>query len=467
MVGENGRQVLVCINCKLRKKKCDKVQPQCGYCTRKKLACRYQSSTDAPLNVVQRPDPTASSPLIQSSLLLSSTLSEVLASEPKTTDSMVYLQVLRIIRATGQYVDDVTARYFRGIHSFVLVISRPRFYDQLIKSEAPPPGFSILLLSMCLITDHVDLRPRDAGTIDQETLYLATKTLFAHVQASSSPSLHLIQAGIIVASYEYSSERLQEAFATVAVCARLGYAIGLNKAKPARGMDQSSYQQAEEEANTWWGILITERTVLCELSDFTIPLSTSMPSADAQLPSDPSTTDPLDDAGGFACVAQGALLLDQVISAFQIADADARLNRLNGLHHALRTVLGTVLEQSNHAMGAYCTANSLLIRTMYLLHWHILHHASRMTTFKYKSQEEWCRSSSAALDTATKMVEDIAVSQNIYSFHMMDGLPSSCRYLLRAAIEHIDREYADADAGIWNRGQIQTSLHKFDYRWGR
>lgn len=172
----------------------------------------------------------------------------------------MYLQTLQIIRTTGQFVDDITARYFRGIHSFIPIISRPRFHDQLVKYGAPPPvSFSILLLSMCLITYHPELVQRVPEPIDMATLYVTTKTLFAQVQASFTPTLHLIQASTIIAAYEYATGKFDDAFTTIGLCARIGYASRLHLTSPESGMDRSAQLQAEEEGNTWWGIVACER----------------------------------------------------------------------------------------------------------------------------------------------------------------------------------------------------------------
>jgi hypothetical protein len=160
----------------------------------------------------------------------------------------------------GQFVDDITARYFRGIHSFIPIISRPRFHEQLVKCGAPSPaGFSILLLSMGLITYHPELVQQVSDPLDMTSLYVTTKTLFAQVQASSPPSLHLIQASTIIAAYEYAIGKFHDAFTTIGICARMGYTSRLHLANPNAGMDRNTYLQAEEESNTWWGIVACER----------------------------------------------------------------------------------------------------------------------------------------------------------------------------------------------------------------
>jgi hypothetical protein len=140
------------------------------------------------------------------------------------------------------------------------MLSRSRVNRYLVDHGAPPPaGFSILLLSMCLITYHPDLVTPSAHSLDQETLYVTTKTLFGLVQASFQPSLHLIQATMIMATYEYADGKIHDAFASIGLCARMGYAARIDSAHPVQEMGEEEYLEAEEKANTWWVILICER----------------------------------------------------------------------------------------------------------------------------------------------------------------------------------------------------------------
>lgn len=134
-------------------------------------------------------------------------------------------------------------------------------HDHLLNNfGAPPPAdFSILLLSLFLVTHHPESVSSAPEPLDQETLYFATKALFAQVQASHPPSLNLIQAAITIATYEYANGRIHDAFTSIGTCARMGYAAGLHLAHPVQGMGAEAYQKAEEEANTWWGIITFER----------------------------------------------------------------------------------------------------------------------------------------------------------------------------------------------------------------
>lgn len=181
----------------------------------------------------------------------------MLQSAPTSIESTLYFQILRIIRTTDLDVDDFSARYFRGIHTFIPVLSRPRFQEQLAQGSVPPVAFSVLLLCMCLITYHPDFsqHPRP---IDQDTLYLTTKSIVTQVQTSFPPSLPLVQAGVILAAYEYANGKIHNALSSIGNCARMGYTIGLHLARPVEAAESIPPLQTEE-SNTWWGIIICER----------------------------------------------------------------------------------------------------------------------------------------------------------------------------------------------------------------
>jgi hypothetical protein len=186
----------------------------------------------------------------------------------------VYLEVHGIIRATGQFVDDITARYFQGFHRHLPLISRTRFYNNLITLGAVlAADFSVLLLTICLIT-HAPALGYQLGhgatqSAERQSLYLTARSLYAQVQVSCSPSVPLIQAGLLLAVYEYTHGRPDDAFVTIAGSARMAYnaRIHAHDSHQTQMTHTTGHTgndlllQAEEAANTWWGIVICERYV--------------------------------------------------------------------------------------------------------------------------------------------------------------------------------------------------------------
>jgi hypothetical protein len=209
------------------------------------------------------------SPSLRLSLLFVNSLSEVFPPEfsadpksqqfPTTIDSIVHSQVCHIFRADGKYVDAVATRYFQGVHTWLPIVARRRFLERLAHFQhISSADFSILLLAIGLITQHPSLDP--STNQDREVFYLATKTMFAKVQAFIPSSLCLVQAGVILSFYEYAHGMIEAAYVTIGTCARMAAAIGLNNKQCSVEMQASEAWVDDEEALcTWWGLVICDR----------------------------------------------------------------------------------------------------------------------------------------------------------------------------------------------------------------
>ena len=210
-------------------------------------------------------------PSIKSTLLLMDSFLGVLPgqsldfkklAEPMSVDAVLYSQVCRIIATYGKYVDDISVSYFQGVHRWLPIISRRRFHDRLMNLRGPATAdFSVLLLAMCLVTSH-PAEDSKSRARDQETLYLSAKMLFAHAQSFTATSTHLIQAGLLIATYEYAQGLSDAAFVSIGTCARMAYAAGLSNDALRQTHDQSSSPNRDsacENHNLWWGIILCER----------------------------------------------------------------------------------------------------------------------------------------------------------------------------------------------------------------
>lgn len=327
-------------------------------------------------------------------------------------------------------MDDVSSRYFHTLHLYIPIISRSRFHDNLVTLGATPSAdFSVLLLSMHLVIlvppdhdqhDSFSNRYLHGGIGDSvstetnsQSLYLTAKYLFAQVQCTLPPSVHLIQAGLLIAIYEYTRGQPDQALITISLCARLAYAARIHQSARvhANSLDvRRTRSEAREEANTWWGIVIYERygfhicmctsfanmcrhmparAALCEATVPDQPLITSMLDPDGPLPSESPVLDLSDaepylsfpipegeeyplcsrlsalkeaDTGAFGRVAQSSWLLGQVLSALHIPDLETRLACLRRLDGELQMFLSDLVQQTSGKRGPFCGSVSLSIR---------------------------------------------------------------------------------------------------------
>ena len=211
-----------------------------------------------PMPTVEHEAPR-SHPSITSSLLLGDAFLNHIPAVV-SAHNIIHLQVCQTIWAFGDSVDDISARYFRGIHRWLPVISRGRFLDRLVNSwSAATADFSLLLLTMCLITSQ-SARDPHLSAADQEALYLTTKMLFAHTQACVAISVDLIQAGLLIATYEYGHGLTDADYISIGTCARMAAVADLPTPQFHQiTRDDQSWFKREEEKNLWWGLLICER----------------------------------------------------------------------------------------------------------------------------------------------------------------------------------------------------------------
>ncbi|KAJ5415096.1 hypothetical protein N7465_003791 [Penicillium sp. CMV-2018d] len=280
----------VCANCKARKKRCDKSLPRCRYCDDHDLPCLYQTLNHSPrpraiadsvLPSAASPQPqngiwkppgalrannpaSASRELLLDSLACSTHIPR--GAPVSTVESTLCVQAQRLLEATGLYLDEISVRYFQGVHTFVPIISRRRFHAQLLSFGANlQADFALLVLCMALLvssTDSIDLLgPQGGHRVDNLSLYVATKSLMAQTQALRAPTTRLVQAGVLLAVYEYAHGHPEQAFVTIGSYARMAYAAQLRSVPDLtrNAPPQTDWTIEEEEINTWWGIRICER----------------------------------------------------------------------------------------------------------------------------------------------------------------------------------------------------------------
>lgn len=185
-----------------------------------------------------------------------------------TIESALCIQAQRLLDTTGLYLDEISVRYFQGIHTFVPIISRRRFHTQLLSfGTSAKADFTLLVLCMALLIYSPDLDHSGAQgehCVVDLTHYVATKSLMAQAQALCAPTTHLIQAGVLLAVYEYAQDHPERAFVTIGNYARIAYAARLRSTHSLTRTTapRTDWTVEEEESSVWWGIRICERYVL-------------------------------------------------------------------------------------------------------------------------------------------------------------------------------------------------------------
>ena len=273
----------VCAICKTRKKRCDKVLPECGYCTARQLKCRYDESAStidkggvslSPGKWLQyTPTPRDSESTIGSrgaySLAEEAPISSKtsLSETPRVPEVIgpsesTWTYLCRILSSQDLSMDALADRFFDGAHTWLPIIAPRRFRISIESwpTQPLPPDSSVLALAMCLIVLGPPLHHARSSPGLLQELYVSAKSSFARVQIVKCASVPMIQAGILLAAYEYACGRLESAYVSLGMASRMCHIAGIGgrnavAAARARRCDPRYL----EERNVWWGLLSLER----------------------------------------------------------------------------------------------------------------------------------------------------------------------------------------------------------------
>jgi len=166
-------------------------------------------------------------------------------------------QVHNIFTDSGKEAESVCQTYFAEFHSWLSFISEIEFWRSF-SSAGSHPEFSTLLLGMYLAT-HIP--EQDSNYIEiLDPVYLIAKNAWSRFQRVQEPSMVLIQAGLLIATYESGQALTEKSRSTIVACAEMGYKMRLHKSL-RRNLEGDLCGQSELRAQRrlWWGIVALER----------------------------------------------------------------------------------------------------------------------------------------------------------------------------------------------------------------
>ena len=267
----------VCETCKTRKKRCDKALPKCGYCNGHNLACKYSISTSTgsqcttvsstrkwrawtPSKTIGRDTLTNGDretiPTTATTLL--GDISHPL--EDLHLCDVLWTQVRQILLSLELSLEEIADRFFDGIYTWLPIISLQnlRTTAQDSGNRAPPADFSVLVLAMCLITLRLPPHSSRSSSVCFKSLYMTVKSVFAQVQSLLCASTAIVQAGVLVATYEYACGRVEIAYTSIGLTSRMCHVLGIDEYKSNPSTTPTNPKSLEER-NVWWGVIVLER----------------------------------------------------------------------------------------------------------------------------------------------------------------------------------------------------------------
>lgn len=167
------------------------------------------------------------------------------------------LGLLSEVPEKGGDVDTLYDTYFCTFHESLPIIDKDVFYGQL-RHEPTTSHFATLLLSMIVVA-HLSSRTADTAQIPH-AVFPVLKGIFSLLQATGKVSVELIQAGVLIASYEFCQALGQDAWLSIGASARMGHVLGIHETiKIQSPKGEFCRVRIATKRCLWWGIVVVER----------------------------------------------------------------------------------------------------------------------------------------------------------------------------------------------------------------
>ncbi|KAH7342752.1 hypothetical protein BKA65DRAFT_400962 [Rhexocercosporidium sp. MPI-PUGE-AT-0058] len=248
------------------------------------------------------------------------------------------------------------------------------------------------------------ITPSSATGDRRYDVYPTLKSIHSLLQSTGRVSHELIQAGILISSFEHCQGLFQEAWMSVGACVRMAHILGIQESirKPLP-KERDARAMLETERCIWWAIVIVERNINSAWKQSKLPCASSPPQSDDFLPLTPSGEDRIHEDlvlpkdlnqtwtnaslnrgftrfGSFAATVQSTYLAGLVIQHVQdeTRDTASRQDDAARLEGALQSYLCALIPPAGKAKGGYCGAFGL--RTWYVMAFYFHQHEFDLAT---------------------------------------------------------------------------------------
>jgi hypothetical protein len=168
--------------------------------------------------------------------------------------------IYNLMGRMSQSCSTLVTTYFSTVHRWLPIIDEKCFLERLQRRsfESDTNDF-LLLMSVYLIVQRPDAQPGQE-TMDDD-LYHAVRHFYfdAFADIGSSPSIQLLQGGVLIATYEYGHGMMDAAYTTLCSCLSASTSLGLHQPPYSELKLGSGIQK--EWTLVWWAIVICDRCV--------------------------------------------------------------------------------------------------------------------------------------------------------------------------------------------------------------
>ncbi|PLB54044.1 hypothetical protein P170DRAFT_397049 [Aspergillus steynii IBT 23096] len=242
----------------------------------------------------------------------------------------------------------------------------------------------------------------------REPMYAATRRLFWDPETMASPTLPLIQAGLLLSVHEYGQGFLSASYMTISVCLSMAQVVGLCPMQsPPPFPGSGSWNSSEEGLRTWWAIVIHERMISLKCGFPIKPLQLGNPDiiSNKHLDSEVQNTvasiisNPLHDY--FFLQTRAAIWLDMVL---EIVQSPSTMSPEGRLHFQLVDRNLLVFLQSLFRLGLGYCCEAIAISLSAFVHLHKWRLTSPSPFFSQQDRFD----SSSAIETVLTVLSDLA-----------------------------------------------------------
>ncbi|KPI34370.1 uncharacterized protein AB675_4894 [Cyphellophora attinorum] len=464
----------VCGTCKTKKKRCDKILPICGYCSKRSLSCSYDTAAAA----ADDTDPAGHAPAVllprdwhrSGSNRLHGDASGI-ASPPAASlkvsslDATINRHLTNVLQDINLPIEVVIIRFFQGFHKWLPIISPRTLRDQVSQNILYLADSALLLLTMALFVEcPPKAPPRDGPEAALNPLFVFLRMLTAQVQTERPLSLRLLQTHVLLAAYEYASGRPEVAYVSLNTCVGMAQAMQIPEYGKLRG-EFGELCRSAEIVNTWWAIVILQRLTLIECRRQIATPTTQFPNAVSPKPSDLVNDQPDGSLHRqFERQAEAAFLFDQFLAARLLHDDAEKIAELQRVDNEILRLLQTVMREEGAAShNRFSAASATIIRSLFALNEELI--AALSTPNASEKAKDRIEFSKSAMHNLIRLVIDTGV----HSLSSSTEPPVPCfLYLVRTAIGHAKSAVATHpgtfDAGdmdlLWRIEESLTSSRR-------
>ncbi|KAK1755262.1 hypothetical protein QBC47DRAFT_212792 [Echria macrotheca] len=338
----------VCLNCRRKKKRCDKALPSCGRCTYSLQACQHEDDIAIPpgapgpirfesfMGQVVAP-PRTFTPVLeqlanpQSLPRLNLLNPSLFASMDSTEDVHSFVcRCVTDILAHRQGIARVVASYFSTVNTWFTIIERAAL-EASVEEIWTTPSAEIAVLLMCM---RLAIRIPTPGSVVGmgDSFYLSAKTLLSLVQTKLPLSVTLLQAELLVAMYEFSHAMPQQAYMTAGRCFQMTKAFGWHY-EPFWSDERQSRVPRELKLCSilWWAVVYMDCLIHVSYQDQKYPMHTANIHSSFSIPFPESFDQYLPNSLSFGFGGQGSASGSASASGSRAVFLDSNTDQIDGM----------------------------------------------------------------------------------------------------------------------------------------